>query len=231
MDILARLDQTRSACNVLQHPFYQRWSAGQLSAGELECYAGEYRHAVLALAEASALAAAQAGPAHASGLSAHAAEEASHVELWDDFARATRATHSTGAPSTSDAPVPPRAPDANAPLAETQACVRAWTAGESLLEHLAVLYAIEAGQPEISQTKIEGLVEHYDYKAEGPAVEYFTLHERLDREHARQAGELIEQLLDGRDDAEAQAERMLARAQAALRGNWELLSGVEAVAA
>jgi pyrroloquinoline-quinone synthase len=216
MNILAELDQTRSACNVLEHPFYQRWSAGELSAGELECYSGEYRHAVLALAEASALAAAQAGPAHASGLSAHAAEEASHVELWDDFARATGARDAT---------------DANAPLAETQACVRAWTAGESLLEHLAVLYAIEAGQPEISKTKLEGLTEHYGYTAEGPAVEYFTLHERLDREHARQAGELIEQLLDGCDDAEAQAERMLARAQAALRGNWELLSGVEAVAA
>jgi pyrroloquinoline-quinone synthase len=216
MNILAELDQTRSACNVLEHPFYQRWSVGELSAGELECYSGEYRHAVLALAEASALAAAQAGPAHASGLSAHAAEEASHVELWDDFARATGARDAT---------------DANAPLAETQACVRAWTAGESLLEHLAVLYAIEAGQPEISKTKLEGLTEHYGYTAEGPAVEYFTLHERLDREHARQAGELIEQLLDGCDDAEAQAERMLARAQAALRGNWELLSGVEAVAA
>jgi pyrroloquinoline quinone (PQQ) biosynthesis protein C len=140
------------------------------------------------------------------------------VELWDDFARATRAAGN-------------QATDVNAPLAETQACVHAWTAGESLLEHLAVLYAIEAGQPEISQTKIEGLVEHYGYKAEGSAVEYFTLHERLDREHARQAGELIEQLLDGRDDAEAQAERMLERAQAALHGNWELLSGVEAVAA
>jgi pyrroloquinoline-quinone synthase len=219
MNILTRLDQTRSACNVLEHPFYQRWSAGELSAGELECYAGEYRHAVLALAEASALAAAHAGPAHASGLSAHAAEEAAHVDLWDDFARATRT------PGARDSN---QATDANAPLAETQACVRAWTAGESLLEHLAVLYAIEAGQPEISETKLEGLIEHYGYSAEGPAVEYFTLHERLDREHARQARELIEELLSGCDDADAQAQRMHAPAQAALRGNWELLSGVEA---
>ena len=149
MDILARLDQTRSACNVLEHPFYERWSAGELSAGELECYAGEYRRAVVALAEASEAAAAKAPPAHAPGLSAHAVEEAAHVELWDDFARAVGAR------------VPAEATDANDALKETEVCVRAWTAGDSLLEHLAVLYAIEAGQPEVSQTKLEGLVEHY----------------------------------------------------------------------
>ena len=116
-------------------------------------------------------------------------------------------------------------------LPETEACVGAWTAGDDLLEHLAVLYVLEAGQPAISKTKIEGLTAHYGYSPEGPAVEYFTLHERLDREHARQAGELIVQLLAEHDDVEAQTDGMLACAQAALRGNWELLSGVEAVAA
>ncbi|HTC59100.1 MAG TPA: iron-containing redox enzyme family protein [Solirubrobacteraceae bacterium] len=222
MDVIARIDQARRECDVLEHPFYQRWSAGELSAEELAFYAGEYRHAVVALAQASDSVAAKADPGRRAGLERHAAEEHSHVALWDAFADATLTAERT-AGATAEAATE------RSPLSETDACAQAWTTGADALEHLAVLYAVEASQPAIAQTKLEGLVERYGYTAEGPAVEYFELHAKLDVEHARQAQELIAELMsEDEDEARAQADRMVECATAALRGNWELLDGVDA---
>jgi pyrroloquinoline-quinone synthase len=230
MDVLARLDETRAAINVLEHPFYQRWSAGELSAEELGRYAGQYRHAVVALAHASAQAAECCQtPSLREGLGRHAREESAHIALWDQFERACASTRECDGNDASAAHVGPQGTGGtDTPLPQTRECVRAWTAGASLLERLAVLYAIEAGQPEISATKLEGLSAHYGFVEEGPASEYFRVHRLRDVDHAREARELIAELLEREGaQSEEQAERMVACAREALHGNWLLLDGVE----
>ena len=205
MDFWTRIDSVRGANDVLTHPFYVRWSAGELTREELSRYAGEYRHAVVALAECADGAAGAAPPELRAGLAAHAAEEAEHVELWDRFARAVGADVDRER------------------LPETSACVAAWAGSDddTLAERLVALYAIEAAQPAISAAKLAGLRDHYDLDTPD-ATSYFELHEQLDVAHAAAGRELIERLLPGADE-----DALVARAEAVLRGNWQLLDGVD----
>ncbi|MEA2483632.1 MAG: pyrroloquinoline-quinone synthase [Thermoleophilaceae bacterium] len=169
MDVVARIEAAASRWNVLDHPFYKRWSAGELSPGELAEYAAQYRHAVVALADAAA----------AAGNEEHAREEREHVALWDAFADGCGSLPAD-------------------PTAETRECAESWTAGDDRLECIAVLYAIESAQPAIAQTKLEGLIGHYGFE-EGPATEYFTLHAERDHDHASESRELLEKLATEED--------------------------------
>jgi pyrroloquinoline-quinone synthase len=192
MSLIARLDDARRRRNILEHPFYTRWEHGELTRDELSAYAGEYRHAVVALADAAELAGSE-----------HAAEERGHVALWDEFA----------AELSSDLE--------RAPRAETERCAAAWTSAADPLEALAILYAIEAGQPEVSRTKLTGLVEHYGFEESGAGTSYFRLHAELDHEHAAESRELLERHAKPEDE-----DRLVAAAERALDGNWALLDGV-----
>lgn len=195
-----RIEQSRKRWDVLRHPFYQRWSAGELSAEELARYSGQYRHAVEAIATMSEFAA-DAAPEHEE-LRRHAAEEIDHVRVWDGFVDAAGGV-------ASDQPTP-----------ETAECVSAWTARDDLLSTLARLYAIESGQPEISRTKREGLLKRYDFE-DAAGTAYFRIHESRDAEHAAEARSLISELASPDDD-----DRVVAAAESAFRANWRLLDGV-----
>jgi pyrroloquinoline-quinone synthase len=195
-----RIERSRERWNVLRHPFYRRWSAGELTPEELARYSGQYRHAVAAIATMSAAAAVRAPERE--DLARHAAEERGHVRLWEGFVEA--AGGDCGARATP----------------ETEDCVRAWTVDDGLLETLGRLYAIESGQPEISRIKREGLLDRYGY-ADGAGTAYFRVHETRDTEHAHEVRGLIEELAEDGD-----ADRVVAAAESALRANWRLLDGV-----
>ncbi len=196
-----RIEQARARHDVLQHPFYVRWSAGELTAEELARYSGQYRHAVTAVAELTTAAAADL-PEHPE-LDSHADEEHAHVALWDGFVDAVEG-------------------DASAePTAETRECVEVWTAADGALRSLARLYAIESGQPEISKTKLEGLAEHYGVDS-GSGTRYFTVHRGRDVEHAAEGREILEELIATPADEAA----VVAAAESAFAANWRLLDGV-----
>lgn len=199
--IWQRIEQARSDWNVLEHPFYLRWSAGELSRDELAGYAGQYRYATEAIATLCGQAAAAAPEPEREELRRHAAEEADHVAMWDGFVDAVGGRV-----------------DAE-PTAETRVCVETWTAKDDLLGSLVRLYAIESSQPEISRVKREGLASHYGVGDAGS--EYFRVHEHLDVEHAAAGRELIERHLDGADE-----EALVGVAASAFRANWRLLDGV-----
>jgi pyrroloquinoline-quinone synthase len=173
VELFERIQEAQDRWNVLRHPFYVRWEAGELTRAELQTYAGQYRHAVAAVARASRNAAELADDGHA-------AEEMAHVTLWDAWA-----TSLGGEPA-----------DASF---ETAACVDAWAPADAITA-TAVLYAVESAQPAIAETKLRGLVEHYGYRPDSPATSYFRVHATRDHEHADRAREILEEEAGAADE-------------------------------
>ena len=202
---VTKMHDAISGRNLLEHSFYKRWLAGELTRPELADYTVQYYHVVKLLPALLETAAAQ-HPSHRETLIAHAAEETAHVRLWERFAFACGVSSEALASSNPN----------RATRTMLDDCKKLAAGGNAA----AVAWALEVQTPAVSKEKIRGLVAHYgiDVRSGG---EYFALHEHLDIEHTVE----LEAVLAGRcattdDDASAAA-------FAATDGLWNLLTSVE----
>jgi pyrroloquinoline-quinone synthase len=206
--------------NLLKHPFYTAWTAGELTREDLREYAAEYWHHVSAFP--SYLAALHArledGPTRRMVASNLADEEGitspdgrAHSDLWMDFAKGMDAEES----AVKDRAVQP----------EMQALISSFrkiAAEASPAAALAAFYAYESRIPAIAREKASGLKEHYG--AEDATARYFTLHQIADVHHANVWRELIAQELEKNPEAAQDALNAVEHTAASL---WAALDGVE----
>lgn len=214
-----QLDARLAPYDLLQHPFYQAWTAGELTREDLALYAAEYFHHVSAF------------PTYLSSLHAQlpdselrrevlrnladeegvdAANARPHSALWMDFA--------TGMGNTREQVL------AHQLQPEMQALIATFKA---LMHHapaaaLAALYAYESRVPAIAHEKAAGLEKHY--AADARTTRYFTLHRTADVHHAQVWRDLIDAELVA---SPASAPAALDAAEQAARALWEALSGVD----
>lgn len=202
------LDAALKDHRLLDHLFYRRWEAGEVSRDELKRYAEQYRFFEAMFPEFLEALATQLpdGPARQAVLDNLRDETSapSHLDLFDTFARSFDAE---------DAPISP----AMSNLVESYARLLELGTNASL----AGLWAYETQGAEIAQSKAEGLVTHYG--ASETAVEFWTVHGLIEGDHAQWTLEALSLL--GVDLTEAEvAARMIGDAWWSFLDERELLA-------
>lgn len=213
------LEERISRFDLLQHPFYQAWSNGELTHAELREYAAEYWHHVSAFPTyLSALHSGMSDSETRREVLRNLAEEEGvdsalgrpHSDLWMDFAAAMGASR--------------EAVETRALQPETSALIAAFRElmQEKPVVAMAALYAYESRVPAIAHTKAEGLAAHY--QTTGAGAGYFTLHETADVHHASVWRGLIDAQLAQQPES---AEAALNAAEQAAKSLWSALDGIE----
>ncbi|HMD49710.1 MAG TPA: iron-containing redox enzyme family protein [Bryobacteraceae bacterium] len=221
-EFLAALDERICKYDLLCHPFYKAWSAGELSRDDLRQYAEDYYHHVQAfpgylaqlgirLEDGELRRAVLANMTDENGVeSAFGEPEQSHAELWLDFVEGMGGRRVT----------------VRAPVKEVRHLV-SWfqrVASEgSAEEALAAFYAYESQVPRVAAEKDRGLRDLYGASAE--TRKYFTLHATADVYHSRVWRTLLANRVAAKPKA---AEEALAAAESAAKALWTALDGIEA---
>jgi pyrroloquinoline-quinone synthase len=222
-EFFERLDARIARYDLLCHPFYKAWAAGQLTSQDLCEYAQDYYHHVdafptylaelgIRLDEGELRRAVLANMSDEKGTEdAFGEASQAHSELWLDFAEGMGSRRNLGG---------------HKPLKEVGELTgffhRVASEG-SPEEALAAFYAYESQVPRVAKEKARGLQEMYD--ADERTTAYFTLHTTADVYHSQ----VWKQQLGKRVDAHPElAEKALAAGENAAKALWTALDGIEA---
>lgn len=216
------LDERIHAYDLLCHPFYKAWSAGELTRDDLREYAEDYYPHVEAfpsylaqlgvrLEEGELRRAVLANMTDEKGGEDSFGEpERSHSELWLDFVQGVGGSR-----------VPKRRP-----VGEVRKLI-SWfqrVSSEGTPEEaLASFYAYESQVPRLAQAKDRVLRELYgaDERTRG----YFTLHTTADVHHAQVWRTQLEKRVKANPET---AKKAVAAAETAAKALWAVLDGFEA---
>jgi len=219
---LSRLDDCIRKYDLLCHPFYKAWSAGELTREDLREYAENYYHHVEAfptylaelgvrLEEGEVRRAVLANMTdEKGGEDLFGNPQSSHAELWLDFVEGMGGSRK-----------PKRQP-----FVEVRQLISHFhrVAGEGTQEEaLAAFYAYESQVPRVAQEKDRGLRKLYS--ADEKTRAYFTLHSTADVHHSQLWRKQLEKRIKENPEA---AEKALAAAESAAKALWNALDGIEA---
>jgi len=188
-EVIALLDREVNGRHMLNHPFYQRWSAGELTRGELEEYSRQYYPYTLAF------------PTFVSAMHAHTDDIAIRQYLLENLIEEERGPENhpelwlrlCDAPGVDCDDV--TATTANAATTALIASMRDLARSEKLHEGLAALYAYESQIPAVAKATIDGLAAWYGITAPRD-IAFFSVHMTADVQHSQTARELLEALCD-----------------------------------
>ena len=213
----------RDRYDLLCHPFYKAWAAGDLTRDDLREYARQYYHQVeafpcylaelaLRLDEGELRRAVLANMCDEKGAAGgHGKDSVPHSELWLDFAEGMGAR---------------RDMLFHLPVAEVRDLVRYFheVASESAPEEaLAAFYVYESQVPRVAKEKERGLRELYG--ADDKTCGYFSLHATADIYHSNVWRKQLEKRLAANPDA---AQAALDAAEKTAKMLWRALDGIEA---
>jgi len=218
-----QLEASIARYDLLCHPFYKAWAAGELTRDDLREYACHYYHHVeafprylaefaLRLDESELRRAVLANMCDEKGAAGGSGKDsAPHAELWLDFAESMGAR---------------RDMRRHLPVAEVRELIRYFhsVASEGTPEEaLAAFYVYESQVPRIAKEKERGLREMYG--ADDKTCGYFSLHATADVHHSNVWREQLESRIAANPEA---VQGALDAAENTAKLLWQALDGIEA---